>query len=182
VTDPSVRPSLRRSLWKQLPLLVGLVLLWMLLWGEVTWLSALSGVLIALLVTRLFYLPPVELSGRFNPLWAVVLALRFLGEVVVSSVAVGALAFTPGKLAPNAIIEVQLRTRSDFIVSLVAIIVALVPGTLVLEIDRSRAILFLHVLAAGDARGVEKARAHTLATEAAVVRAFGSRADLERCR
>jgi multicomponent Na+:H+ antiporter subunit E len=182
VSDRTTTLSTRRGLWKQLPLLVGLVLLWMLLWGEVTGLSALSGVLVALLVTRLFYLPPVELSGRFNVWWALVLAVRFLGEVVVSSVAVAALVVRPGPLPPNAIIEVQLRTRSDFIVSLVAIIIALVPGTLVLEIDRTRALLFLHVLAAGDEAGIEKARSHSLAIEAAVVRAFGSRRDLERCR
>lgn len=183
MSDTTVTRRARNwRIWQQMPLLVALVLLWMLLWGEITWLSAISGALIAVLVTRIFYLPPVELSGRFNLWWAFVLALRFAGEVVVSSVTVGALAFKPGKLAPNAIIEVQLRTRSDFIVSIVAIIVTLVPGTLVLEIDRHRAILFLHVLAAGDAAGVEKARAHALATETAVVRALGSRADLERCR
>lgn len=176
------RASRRARIWQQVPLLIGLVLLWMLLWGEISWLSLLSGVGIALFVTRVFYLPPVELSGRFNPFWALVLALRFAGQVVAASVSVAALAFRPGKLPPNAIIEVPLRTRSDFVMSIVAIIVSLVPGTLVLEIDRHRALLFLHVLAAGNAEGTERARRSALATEAAVVRAIGSRAELEKCR
>lgn len=182
MADRASRRARRWRIWQQMPLLVGLVGLWMLLWGEITWLSLLSGIVIAVLVTRVFYLPPVQLSGRFNVFWALVLVLRFAGQVVASSVSVAALAFRPGKLPPNAIIEVPLRTHSDFVTSIVAIIVSLVPGTLVLEIDRHRALLFLHVLAAGDAEGVEKARRSALATEASVVRAIGSRADLERCR
>ena len=75
-----------------------------------------------------------------------------------------------------------LRTRSDFVLSVTAIVISLVPGTLVLEIDRERSLLFLHVLAAGDAAGVEKARRSALAIEASVIRAIGSRADLERVR
>lgn len=176
------RRARRWRVWQQLPLLIGLVVLWMLLWGEISGISAISGILVALVVTRVFYLPPVELSGRFNVFWALVLVLRFLGSVVVSSVGVAALAFRPGRIPKNAIIEVSLRTRSDFVTSIVAILVSLIPGTLVLEIDRARALLFLHVLAAGNAKGVEKARADALAIEAAVVRAIGSKADVERCR
>jgi len=186
MSDAIVNRLARRArkfrMWQQMPLLIGLVLLWMLLWGEITWLSGVSGALIAVLVTRIFYLPPVELSGRFNPFWALVLVLRFAGEVVVSSISVAALAFRPAKLPPNAIIEVQLRTHSDFVMSIAAIVISLVPGTLVLEIDRHRALLFLHVLAAGDAAGVESARRKALAIEVSVVKAIGSKADVEKCR
>ncbi|PIJ39745.1 cation:proton antiporter, partial [Leucobacter sp. OLES1] len=51
----------RRFRLYELPLLLGLVLLWMMLWGEISWMSFGSGILIALLATRLYYLPPVEL-------------------------------------------------------------------------------------------------------------------------
>jgi multicomponent Na+:H+ antiporter subunit E len=68
----TARPSAHevgRSLLRQLPLLVGLVVLWMFLWNQLTVLSFVTGVLVALLVTRVFFLPPVELSGRFNLGW-----------------------------------------------------------------------------------------------------------------
>lgn len=172
----------RWRLWQQMPLLVALVVLWMLLWGEVTLLSALSGVAVALGVTRVFYLPPVELSGRINLAWAVVFVAHFAWDVVVSSVVVAAHAFRPRRLPQNAIIEVQLRTRSDFVMSVIAIVLSLVPGTLVLEIDRERALLFLHVLGAGSMAAVERHRRAALALERLVVRAIGSRADLERIR
>lgn len=171
-----------RRLLRQAPLLVSLVVLWMLLWGEITWLSAVSGLAVALGVTRLLYLPPVELGGRFNLFWFLVLALRFLSDIVVSSVLVAAEVLRPGRTPLNAIVQVPLRTRSDFVLSVTATIVSLVPGTLVLEIDRDRGQLFVHVLAARDAGGVETARRSVLATEASVIRAFGSRADLERVR
>ena len=178
-----MKPTTRRwRIWQQMPLLVGLVLLWMALWGEVSWISGLSGVIVALGVTRLFYLPPVILTGRFHLGWAAVFVLRFAGAVVVSSVLVAAQAFRPGRLPRNAIIEVQLRSRSDFVMSITAIVYSLVPGTLVLEIDRERALLFLHVLAAGDARGVEKARREARSLEGAVIRAIGSRGDVEKLR
>jgi multicomponent Na+:H+ antiporter subunit E len=176
-----MRPQTRRRrMWQQMPLLVGLVALWMLLWGELSWLSLFSGILLAIGVTRLFYLPPVVLSGRLNLFWAAVFALRFAGEVVVASVVVAGQAFRPGKLPSNAIIEVPLRSRSDFVMSLTAITISLIPGTLVLEIDRERALLFLHVLGAGDRRGAEKARRSALETEASIIRAIGSRADLKK--
>ena len=181
MSDPRPRTRPRRIV-AQIPLLVGLVILWMLLWGEISLLSSLSGLLIAILVTRIFYLPPVELSGRVNILWSFVFLLRFAGQLVVSSVLVATQAFRPGKLPLNAIIQVPLRTESDFVMSLTAITISLVPGTLVLEIDRERALLFLHVIAAGDEAGIAKARRSALAIETAVIRAVGSRADLERLK
>lgn len=176
------KKSMGKRVLQQVPLLVGLILLWMLLWGEISWLSGLSGLLVAVAVTRVFYLPPVELSGRFNILWFAVFVLKFAFDLVVSSVVVASQAFRPGKLPLNAIIEVPLRTRSDFVLSVTATAISLVPGTLLLEIDRERSLLFLHVLAAGDLAGVERARRSALAIEASVIRALGSRADLERVR
>lgn len=172
----------RLRLWQQLPLLLGLVVLWMLLWGEITLLSAVTGAIVALVIVRLFYLPPVELSGRVNPFWLVVVILQFLADVVVSSVIVSGQAFSPRRLAPSAIIEVPLRTRSDLVVTMTATVTSLVPGSLVVEIDRERSLLFVHVLAARDEAGVARARRAVLTMERAIVRAIGSREDLRRVR
>ena len=46
--------EVRRRLWQQLPLLVGLVLLWMVLWNQFTVLSLVTGVVVAVVVTRVF--------------------------------------------------------------------------------------------------------------------------------
>ena len=106
---------------------------------------------------------------------------NFGAELFVASFAVAAQAFGP-PIRSNAIIEVDLRSHSDFLVTLTATAISLVPGSLVIEIDRDRAALFVHVLGARTERDLDRARRTVLDTEARLVRAVGSREDLERCR
>lgn len=170
----------KQELWQQFPLLVGLVVLWMLLWGELSWLAFLSGILVAVVVTRVFYLPAVELSGRFNPLWFLVFLGRFAGELVVASLQVAWQAVRPRKPSRNAVIAVDLVTCTDFMTTATSIAISLIPGSVVIEVDREESILYLHVLGADDDNAVERQREHALSIERALVRAFGSRDDLRR--
>ncbi len=170
------------AVWRDLPLLVALVVLWMLLWGTVSWLSVASGVLVALVVTRIFFLPPVELSGHFNPFWFAVFAARFAVDLVVASAQVAWQAFRPRGVRHNAVVGVPLSTRSDFITTLTSIAVSLVPGSLVVEVDRDGGVLYVHAIAVDDDTQVERVRAQVRSVERALVRALGSRADLERTR
>lgn len=179
MTPRAERKTARASLIQQLPLLVGLVLLWMLLWGAFTWLNLVTGIVIALVVTRVFYLPPVELSNRFNLFWAVLLFFRFLGELVIASFQVAFQALLPRPLPRAALVAVPLRSNSDFIMTLTAIMMSLIPGSLVVEADRERSTLYMHALVR-DTAGVEKIRAQVLATEWRIVRALGSRDDLSK--
>lgn len=73
------------TLRQKLPLLAALVLLWMMLWGSTTLMTILTGVIVALIVTSALPLPPVQLSGRFNPFWFAVFVARVLGEMVIAS-------------------------------------------------------------------------------------------------
>ncbi len=75
----------RISLRQELPLLVWLVIVWGALWRDFSPGNLLFGALIAVLVARLFYLPPVELGGRYNVLRAVPFAVMFLAKVVAAS-------------------------------------------------------------------------------------------------
>jgi multicomponent Na+:H+ antiporter subunit E len=177
---PSQRQAVRWRLWQQLPLLVALVVLWMLLWGTISWLSVVSGVLVAVLVTRLFYLPPVELSGRFNLLWVLVFIGRFTVDLLVGSFSVAYQAFRPRGLRSNAIVAVNLATRSDFIMTLTGLAISLIPGSLVVEVDRGRSILYLHSINVESDADVDKARQQTLSVERGLVRALGSADDVRR--
>jgi multicomponent Na+:H+ antiporter subunit E len=176
----SQRQVVRGRLWQQLPLLVALVVLWMLLWGTVSWLSAGSGAIVAVLVTRLFYLPPVELSGRINPLWSLVFIGHFAFDLVVGSFSVAYQAFRPRGLRTNAVVAVGLVTRSDFIMTLTALAVSLIPGSLVVEVDRGRSILYLHSINVESDADLEKVRQKTLSVERGLVRALGSADDVRR--
>lgn len=162
----------------ELPLLVGLVLLWMMLWHEASWLTLLSGLLVSVLAMRLFYLPPVELAGRLNLWWALRYLAFFVWHLVVASCQVAWLALKPGPPPRTAIIAVRLRTHSDFVLTVVGLTVSLIPGSLVAEVDRFGSILYLHVLNTPTQKQIREMRAQTLRIEELVVRAVGSREEV----
>lgn len=169
----------RRVLLHQIPMLLWLVVLWMLLWGAFSWLNLVTGLVIALLVTRVFYLPPIQLSGRFNLWWAIVFAVRFVFDLFTASVQVAWIAIDPRTTPRSSVVAVSLRSRSDLIMTLVSIAISLVPGSLVVEADRLRAVLYVHVLNTRTAEDVTAARASVLGVERRIVRALGSRAEMQ---
>ncbi|TFD14708.1 Na+/H+ antiporter subunit E [Cryobacterium sp. TMT1-21] len=160
----------------------GLVLLWMLLWGSFDWRGLVTGVLVAALVSVVFYLPAVQLSGRLNPWRTVLFFLRLLVDIVSASVQVAAAALSPRYRASNAILAVPLHTRSDLILTWTAVATSIVPGSLVVDIDRVTSTLYLHVLSMRTPEQIERFRASVFETERRIVLAFGSREDLERLR
>jgi multicomponent Na+:H+ antiporter subunit E len=178
----ATRTEVGRGILQQLPLLVALVVLWMVLWGQFTWLSLATGIVVALIVTRVFYLPPVELSGRINLWYTLVFLVHFFFDVAVASFQVAFQALSPRRVPRSSVIGIQLRTRSDLVMTLDAIAMSLVPGSLVVEADRERSILYLHTFATESQEDVEAMRRKVLVVEARIVRAIGSRADLERIR
>lgn len=164
----------------ELPLLIGLVLLWCMLWREISVVSLVSGIVASLVAMRVFYLPPVELAGRFNAWYA----LRYLGfllwRLVVASLQVSWLAIRPGPPPKTAIIGVRLHTSSDFILTLVAITNSLIPGSLVAEVDRYASTLYLHVLDTPTQKQIRLARHEVWKVERLLIMSLGSRMDVER--
>lgn len=158
----------------ELPLMVGLVLLWTLLWGEFSPLSVTSGIVVAIVVMRLFYLPPVELAGRFH----VGYALRYLGyfvwHVAKASFQVAWLAIRPGPTPPVSIIGARLHTKSDFILTAVGLTISLIPGSFVADVDRFESVLYLHVLNTPSRREIAAMRREVLRIERLLVLTFGN--------
>ncbi|MBG6056193.1 multicomponent Na+:H+ antiporter subunit E [Salinibacterium sp. CAN_S4] len=175
---PVTRRELRWRIWVQLPLIIALVLLWMLLWGTFSLFSLVTGVAVAFAVTSVFYLPPVELSGRFNPFWFIVFIGRFAVDLVVASFQVAFQALGPRGIRRNSVIAVDLVTRSDFIMTLTAVAISLIPGSIVVEVDRRHSILYLHALNVGDDEAVIQTRLKVLSVERSLVRALGSAEDV----
>lgn len=182
--DAPLEPEFSRwqAVWRQLPLLLGLVLLWLFLWDHVDVLTISTGVLLAIVVTRFLYLPPVLLSGRFDPWRALRLGLRMMFDVSVASVQVALRAVWPTWRPMNAIIAVQLLTRSDLITTLTAEAISVVPGTVVVDIDRERGLLYLHVFGARTEADIVDAREKVLRTEERIVLAIGTRAQAASVR
>ena len=167
------RPS--RELLRQLPFFLWLIALWMLLWGQFTWLAALTGLIVAIFVTRVFRLPPVELSGRVNLWYGFVFVVTFFAAVVHSSLLVAWQVLDVRRQPGTAIIAVPLRTDDDLIMTHVAITASLIPGSFVLESDRDRRILYLHVIGVRTSADVEKFRDSVVRWKQRIVRAVGTR-------
>lgn len=166
------------QVWRQLPFFVWLVALWMLLWGQFTVLAALTGLIVAIFVTRIFRLPPVELSGRVNLWWGAVFVLQFAWALVKGSLTVAWQVLDPRRQPGAAIIAVPLVTDDDLIQAHVAVTASLIPGSLIVEADRDRRILYLHVIGVRSDEDVELQREDVRRWERRIVRAVGSRAQL----
>ncbi|MFG2102350.1 Na+/H+ antiporter subunit E [Micromonospora echinaurantiaca] len=155
-----------------------LVLIWILLWGDFSVGNLLGGLLVGGTVLVFFPLPPVTFGGRLRPGALLVFAARFAGELVSASLHVAWIAVRPGFRPRGAIIAVRLRVRTDLNLALTAEVISLVPGTLIIEVDRDSGTLYVHVLDVRGPQDLTGSRDRILAVEQRLVRAVGSPAEL----
>ncbi|MFG3555570.1 Na+/H+ antiporter subunit E [Micromonospora sp. NPDC047557] len=176
---PPVRSRFGR--WRDQALALGwLVLVWNLLWGSINFANIIGGLLVGGAVLVFFPLPAVSFGGRLRPGALVAFAGRFVVELVSASLHVARIAVQPGYRPRGAIIAVALRVPTDLNLALTAEAVSLVPGTLILEVDRESATLYLHVLDTHGPADLALSRERTLDVERRIVRAVGSAAELRR--
>lgn len=180
--SPRRRSRGARSLRQQLPMQIALVLLWIFLWGAFDWTTIGAAVLLSLLIPAIFYLPPIESTGRFNVIWTAWFIIHLMYDIARSSILVAAQAMGIAYSPKQAIIGVKMRTRSDLILTATAEASTLVPGTMALDADREHGELFLHLFSVRSDEEIEKARATLLATEARLIMAFGSKRDIAKLR
>jgi multicomponent Na+:H+ antiporter subunit E len=171
-SQPPAGTARRRTL--QWPVVLWLTVVCVALWGQLSLANVLAGLAISFAVLLVFPLPPLRMQLRIRPLRLVWLILHFLWDVVVASYQVAVKTLNFRHQVRNAVIEVDLRTQSDFVLTVVAEMVSLVPGSLVVEARRSTHTLFLHVLDVGDRAGVEAFREQVFALERRVVLALGA--------
>ncbi len=179
-------PDARHGFWPdlraQLPFLVWLVALWMLLWGQFTPLAFVTGLIVAVFVTRVFRLPTVSLGERLNLWYTLVFIVRFLFAVAQGSILVTVQVWNFRRQPGAAIIAVPLRYADDLVMTHVAITASLIPGALVVDADRVRGILYLHVIGTDSTEDIERMLADVLQWERRIVRAVGSRSQYRALR
>ena len=69
----------------------------------------------------------------------------FLAKVAAASFQVLYLAVVRGPRVSNALVAVPLRSHYDLLVTATGHVISLIPGSLVVEVDRSTSTLYLHV-------------------------------------
>ncbi|QPP05052.1 Na+/H+ antiporter subunit E [Streptomyces bathyalis] len=179
---PGGRPgggSLRRRRLPaaQWPTVLGLTVVWVLLWGTASVANVVTGILVGVIVCVVFPLPPIEAQVRLRPVGLLRFTVRFLIDMAVSSWRLNR--YILGARRPQcAVLAVRMRTPSDLMLTATSVAVAAVPGSNVLDVHRASGTLFVHVVGAGEEAERERARYEVLRLEDRVVRAFGTRADV----
>jgi multicomponent Na+:H+ antiporter subunit E len=154
-----------------------LILVWILLWGTFSAANIVSGVAIALVITLLLPLPAVPVEGRLHPLSLLRLVATVAYYLVLSSVQVAWLAVKPGPPPLNAVLRAHLAVKSDLVLALAVNIFNLIPGSIVVEIDPGRRMIYLHVLDVGSDRAVERFYRQVAKVERLLVATFEREAD-----
>jgi multicomponent Na+:H+ antiporter subunit E len=152
--------------------LVWLTLVWLLLWGTVSVANVLSGLVVALGITLLLPLPSVPVQGRLHPLSLLWLVIHVAWWLAQSSVQVAWLAIRPGRPPLSAVLRGHLALKSDLVLALAVNIMNLTPGTIVLEIDQARRLVYVHVLDVGSERSVERFYRQIAQLERLMIAAF----------
>lgn len=171
---PDTHRSTARDIVLQLPFLAWLIVLWMLVWNQFTVLSFITGLVVAIFVTRVFRLPTIELSGRVNLWYGFLFVVQFLWAILIGAIAVTIQVFDFRRQPGAAIVAIPLRYADDLIMTHVSVTASLIPGSLVVETDRDRRVLYLHIIGVRNRDDVERQRQGVLTWERRIVRALGS--------
>jgi multicomponent Na+:H+ antiporter subunit E len=149
-----------------------LTFVWVLLWGTYDLANVVAGIGVALVVLIALPLPRVPVEGRVHPLAVLELLIRLFADLFRSSCQVGWLAIRPQKPPLSAVLRARLAIKSDLVLTLAVDYINLVPGTMVVEIDHSRRLLYVHLIDAGSPGKVKAFYEQVATIERLFIKAF----------
>ncbi len=153
-------------------ILIWLTAVWVLLWGNISAANLVGGLAVALLITVLLPLPQVPVAGRLHPLSLAQLTLKVAYYLVLSSVQLAWLAIRPGPPPLTAVLRARLALKSDLVLALAVNVINLIPGSIVLEIDQARRMIYVHVLDVGSERAVQQFHRQIAEVERLMIASF----------
>ena len=133
-----------------------LVVVWLLLWDEITFNQLLAGIAIAaVLLLLLPGAPKGAARVAVRPLAVGHLALWFAGQFVISNAQVVRAVLFPRRWVRTGVVRVPLRTTSPTLAALVANTTALAPGMQPVGTEEHPFAIEVHVLSLTDVDRVE---------------------------
>ncbi|MBB3037552.1 Na+/H+ antiporter subunit E [Hoyosella altamirensis] len=149
--------------------------IWVLLWGTVSVGNVLSGILIGLAVVYLLPLPRIPIGGRLHPISFLVLNAVVAFMLLRATLQVAWITIRPGPPPNSAILKRRVDVRSDLVLTLIVDALSLIPGSLVLQVDKVQRVVFVHVIDISDKRAIAKFHKDTDRLVRWFVRAFERR-------
>lgn len=162
-----------------IPPTLWLVFVWCALWQNFSLPFIAFGLVLAVGVLSVFHLPTLYLSNRFNLWYALKFLVIFTWNIAVASVHVMWLAVTFRPPLRNSIVAVQLRTRSDLLLTAISHTMSLIPGSVVVEVDRSLSVLYFHVLDTSTEEDIAEFIKAVDYFETLIIKAVGSKEEYE---
>ncbi|KXO98547.1 Na+/H+ antiporter subunit E [Tsukamurella pseudospumae] len=162
----------RRTVAVKVGQLLWLDAVWVMLWGRVTWGNIAGGLIIGLAILLLLPLPPVPVEGRVHVGSLLKLAVVYVVEMFKSSVQVAWLAIRPGAMPMSAVLRAKVSVKSDLVLTLLVDMMNLIPGTMVLDIDAKRRLLYVHVVDVSSEKAVRQFYLSTARLERLFISAF----------
>lgn len=158
-----------------------LVVVWTLAWGELSLANVAAGLALAVVLLAVFPIShDIEhVDHRVRP----VAMVRLFGSIVwlllVSNVQMVRDVLGGPSRERTGVVACPLRVDAPGLLTFLANVLALTPGTLPIEVRRGPPVIFLHVLRLEDPEAV---RRQVTRLEELAVAALGSPAALEACR
>ena len=158
-------------------ILVWLMLVWTMLWGNFSVANTVTGLLVALVITVLLPMPRLPVEGRLHVGSMIRLAFTVAYYMVLASLQVAGVAISPGGAPLSAGLRAQLSVKSDLVMALLLNTLTIIPGSVVLEIDQERRLAYVHVLDVGSPKAVATFYAQLRQLERLFIAAFERDAD-----
>ena len=124
-----------------------LVALWLLAWGDITLANLLSGLAVAGALLVAFPLAPSKgTTARFHPLGFAQLAAWVAVQLVVSNIVMTREILRRRPKAHPGVVAHRLTWPSEQTVTLMTSVIALSPGTMVVDVSRDASTIYVHFL------------------------------------
>lgn len=150
------------------------VVLWCMLWADVSVANVASGLVLALTiiaVTRRIATDADDTTVRLAPVGVVVFVGHVVWQLVRSNLALAWEIVTPTNSIAIGTVDVPLRSSSPIVAMAVSNVVTLTPGTVTIDLGMEPPTLTIGVLHLHDPDSI---RAGVRRTEALAIRAFGT--------
>jgi multicomponent Na+:H+ antiporter subunit E len=151
-----------------------LLVVWLLLWGEVSAANVVSGLLVAALLLVVFPRPRSTTGFVIRPIPTVRFLALFAHDLVVSNLVLSREVVSRRSRMQTGVIAVPIHGCSESLLAVIANLLALSPGTMTVDITTQPSVLYVHVLIFRD---LESVRAKIARLNRLVVEAFASRDD-----
>jgi multicomponent Na+:H+ antiporter subunit E len=160
--------------------LLALISVWILLWGELSVGNVVSGLAVSVALLVVFPLDEVpHVDHRIRPVALLRLLVHFVTDLVLSTVSVARDVLLRPHQTRTAIVACPLRVDAPGLVTFLANTIALSPGTMPVHLDHEPLVLYVHVLRLDSAEAV---RARVSRLEELAVAALGSSQMVAACQ